>query len=94
MRASDRAVSLHADDVLGGQRALVDARRRDPDVAVGVLDRDVAARRSGHSAAVDSADDHIDLLGRVHQLRVELIHGFILEIKKVGMALSLAAHVL
>ncbi len=94
MQAADGAVTLDAHDVFGGQRAFINARGRNPDIAVFILDRNVAAGRCSHPAAVDSADDHIDLLGRVHQLRVELIHGFILEIKKVGMALSLAAHVL
>ena len=38
VRPADGSVMSDADDVLGGQRAFIDARRRDPDVAALILD--------------------------------------------------------
>ena len=70
VRADDRSVRLHADDVFRGQRSLVNTARRDPDVTVLVLDRDVASRSGGQSAPVDATDDDRDLVGRMHQLGV------------------------
>jgi hypothetical protein len=83
VRTAHRTVRFDADDVLGGQRAFVDAGRGDPDVAVLVADRDVAAGGRRHAAAVDSADDHGDLVSRVHQLRVELLHQVLLRIARL-----------
>ena len=50
------AVRRHADHVLAAQRAFVDARGRDPDVAVIVADGEIAAAGGGHAIAVDAAD--------------------------------------
>src|SRR5260370_662869 len=47
MQAVDRAVGPDADDVFTAEVALIDASRRDPDVAVLVADRQVAARGRG-----------------------------------------------
>jgi len=55
----------------------------DPDVAVLVADRNVAAGSRCHAAAVDPSDDHGDLVGRVHQLRIELLHQVLLRIARL-----------
>ena len=83
VRTAHRTVRFDADDVLGGQRAFVDAGRGDPDVAVLVADRNVATGSRRHAAAVDSTDDHGDLVSRVHQLRVELLHQVLLRIARL-----------
>ena len=77
--AHDGAVGLDAHDVGRRQRALVDAGRGDPDVAGVVHDGEVTAAGGGHAATVDAADDEHQLLGRVHELGVELFH-FLLNI--------------
>lgn len=70
VRTDDRTVRFHADDVPFGERSLVDRTRGDPHIAVVVHDRDVSARGGRHATAIDAADDHLDLFGRVHQLGV------------------------
>ena len=72
--SDDAAVGLDAHDVGGGQRTLVDAGGGDPHVTVVVHDGQVAAGSGGHPAAIDAPDDQGDLLGRMHQSRVQLLH--------------------
>ena len=70
VRADDGTICLDAHDILFGQGAFVDAAGRDPHIAAIVHDGDVAARGGRHPAAVDTPDDHFDLLCGVHQFRV------------------------
>ena len=72
--SDDGAVGLDAHDVGGGQRTLVDTRRRNPHVSVIVHDGQVATGGGRHAAAVDAADDQGDLLGGMHHFRVQLLH--------------------
>jgi len=65
VRTDDRTVSLHAHDVIGRQLSLVHPGGRDPDIAVGILDRQVAARQSGHAVAVDAIHNRDQLVTRM-----------------------------
>src|SRR5262249_9207859 len=57
-----------ADDILAAEAALVEPRRGDPDRAVVVPDREVAAGRGGHPVAVDALHGPHDLVARVDQV--------------------------
>ena len=70
VRSDHRTVRFYADDVFRGQRTLVHCSRRDPDVTVFVLDRNVTARGGRHSAPVNATDHDRNLVGGVHQLSV------------------------
>ena len=48
------AIGAHADDVVAAQAAFVEARGRDPYVAVVFAYGEVAARSRGHAVAVDA----------------------------------------
>ena len=64
----DGAVGLDLTHVGPGEVALVDAGRRDPDVAVVVPDGQVAAGGSGHAVIVDAVHDHDQLVGGMQKL--------------------------
>lgn len=63
VRAGDAAGCVHAHDVGGAERALVDAGRADPHVAVGTEHGEVAAAGCGHAVFVDAVHDGDDLFG-------------------------------
>ena len=69
MRPVGRAVGPHADDVLAPQVSLVDARRRDPDLALLVAEREVAAGGGGHAVAVDPLDRPQDRIARMGEIQ-------------------------
>src|SRR5262249_44008394 len=62
------AVGPDADDVIAAEAPLVDPRRGDPDVAVVVADREVAAGGGRHPVAVDSLHRPHDRVARVDQV--------------------------
>ena len=66
--AFDGAVRLDADDVLAAQRALVDAGRADPHIAVGIEDRKVPAAGGRHAVAVNTLHDVHDLVARMDEI--------------------------
>ena len=66
--AFDGAVRLDADDVLAAQRALVDAGRADPHIAVGIEDRKVPAAGGRHAVAVNTLHDVHDLIARMDEI--------------------------
>src|SRR5699024_4205753 len=55
-----------ADDVPPGQRALIDARRGDPDIALRIPDGEVAAGGGGEALVIDPLHKHDDLICRVY----------------------------
>ena len=68
VRAVDRAVGADANDVVAAEAPLVDPGRGDPDRAVVVADREVAARRGRHPVAVDPLHRPHELVARVDQV--------------------------
>ena len=54
VRPHDRAVRMHAHDIVAAQAAFVEPRGSDPDIAVLFADGKIAARRGGHAVAVDA----------------------------------------
>ena len=54
-------------DVRAGKAALVDAGRGDPDVAVFVKNRQVAAGSGGHAVLIDAVHDHHQLVCGMHE---------------------------
>ena len=70
VRTDNGTIRFHTDDVLFGQRTFVNRTRGNPHVAIVVHDRDVTARCGRHATAIDTADDHRNLFGRMHQLGV------------------------
>ena len=69
VRADDLAVLCDAHDVIAGEAALVDAGGRDPDVAVGVADGQIAAGGGGHAILIDAVHDHDQLIGGMQKIK-------------------------
>ena len=67
------AVRVDADDVLAGERPLVDAGGGDPDVALGVADGKVAAGHGGQALVIDALHEHDELVGRMDILNVQMM---------------------
>jgi len=53
MRAFAAVIREDPHDVGSGERAFVDARRRDPNTAVGIENRKIPSGRCGHTVAVN-----------------------------------------
>jgi hypothetical protein len=70
VQAAARAVRLHVDDVARLQAALVHARRGDPDAAIRVEDRQVAAGGGRHPVAVDALHGAHEFFARVEPARI------------------------
>jgi hypothetical protein len=60
--ALHRSVGLHTHNIFTGQRTLVDAAGRDPQIAVFAQHREVAAGGCGHTVGIDAFHDHYDLI--------------------------------
>src|SRR5215813_423733 len=65
VRAIDRAIGVHADDILTAKRTFIDPGGRDPQIPVVFADREVAARRRRHAVSVDALDSGENLVAGV-----------------------------
>ena len=66
------AVRFNADDIGTGQGPFINPGRRNPDVPLSVLDRQVAAGGRRHASRVNSVHDHHQLVGRVQVLEIHI----------------------
>jgi hypothetical protein len=64
----DRAIRLHAHNVIAGQISLVDSCGRDPDISRIIQNRDIPARSCRHAVPVNPIHRFHDLVARVRQL--------------------------
>lgn len=71
VRTFAASVRVDADDVLAGERPFVDAGRGDPDVALCVADRKIAAGHGGQALVIDALHEHDKLVGRMDILNVQ-----------------------
>ena len=65
------SVRADADDILAGQRPLVDPGRGDPDVFLGVADGKIAAGHGGQALVIDALHEHDKLVGGMDILNVQ-----------------------
>ena len=72
VRAFHCSVRMDADNVLSGERTLVNAARSNPDVTAGILDRQVAAGHGGHALVVDTLHKHDELVSRMDVLDIHV----------------------
>ena len=68
--AFHRPVRVDTDNVLPGERALVNTARGDPDVAVGIFDGKIAAGHGGHTLVINTLHKHNQLVCRMDILDV------------------------
>ena len=68
--ADNFTVRFNADYVPESQGSFVYTRRGDPNIAVFVLDRNIASGGGGHATAINAANDYIDLFGRMHEFGI------------------------
>ncbi|OQC04039.1 MAG: hypothetical protein BWX77_00355 [Bacteroidetes bacterium ADurb.Bin090] len=68
--ADDFAVRFNADYIPESQSTFIYTRGGDPNIAVFVLDGNIASGGGGHATAINAANDHIDLFGRMHEFGI------------------------
>ena len=74
MRAHNGTIGLHAHDIGRREGTFIDARGGNPHIPVVVHNGQVSAGSGCHLPAIDAADDKGDLLGRMHELRINFFH--------------------
>ena len=63
-------VGTDADNILAGERSLVDSGRSDPDVSFRIPDGKIAAGHGSHALVVDTLHEHDKLVSRMNVLNI------------------------